>query len=927
MAKDRIEVEILAKGVKEAQASIGKLTKQFDSLKKTGDKTSSILSSSFLKIGIAVAGLGVAMKKGLNLARDFLKFEQGVDAMERQFGVSSKAIIKQLNAVAQGTIATADIVSAANRAMALNVTKDVDQMAQLLAIAGERAKTMGLDTTTAFNDIVTGIGRACLVPDTLVTMADDSQKKIIDVQIGDLVKTINDMGEWESAPVARNLMNGHYEVFKLTSESGHNVTATENHKFLTDKGWKLLGDIDVKKDLVRIETKMLSRVVSITKAGKSDVYDITVPKNENFLANGIVNHNSPLILDNLGIITKGWDVEAKAAGVAMDAQFILNKVLADGAVLLDKEGASALTNAQKLQQAEASMKNLGLAVGRTASRFLLKFTPAISAVADALINLFDDSDPLEKITLDLAEAEERYADALKISEGLLDDVSKKEKGLADQRVVSIRSEVLRLVAELNKEFEKQNKTEQASQFLGKKSRKSLLERIEATKEMVETARRARDAALEDFTVRGRVVARAKEAVDVINALEEANGRVAGSTTRGIKLTNEHKIALEEQAESARQLGVAETQLSFRQDKVSQATEFSTASSKRRKKIALETAVALISINQANASLFIGNAELASSVQVLLDSDTKRIALTKELADEQEKGGDAAVVAGDKAVVMTASQIKALERLKAKAIEMGVAESVLAQTTIAGVREMIKAFQELKALKELIIQGTFDSAQAVSDALFGIGQQNRDAELAGANEFNAQIAALDEQEKQAKIKKLNDELAIALANGDTELANEKKNALLRIDLDEKQAAKEKKLKKKGFEDNKKTAIAQAIINTALAIGNALATVIPFVPNALIAAGLAFTKGGAEVAVIANQKPPLAQGTSFAPAGSTLVGEEGPEVVNMPQGAEVIPNSQINNESIDNRNITINVSSPDAIEFVNDLKQTHGLEVFS
>jgi phage-related tail protein len=56
------------------------------------------------------------------------------------------------------------------------------------------------------------------------------------------------------------------------------------------------------------------------------------------------------------------------------------------------------------------------------------------------------------------------------------------------------------------------------------------------------------------------------------------------------------------------------------------------------------------------------------------------------------------------------------------------------------------------------------------------------------------------------------------------------------------------------------------------------------------------------------PAFAEGTSFAPGGAALVGEKGPEIVNLPRGSAVIPNidipdfisgSNINNNQQDNR----------------------------
>jgi TP901 family phage tail tape measure protein len=51
-----------------------------------------------------------------------------------------------------------------------------------------------------------------------------------------------------------------------------------------------------------------------------------------------------------------------------------------------------------------------------------------------------------------------------------------------------------------------------------------------------------------------------------------------------------------------------------------------------------------------------------------------------------------------------------------------------------------------------------------------------------------------------------------------------------------------------------------------------------------------KGGAITTDLSRLIPGFASGTNYAPGGLSLVGENGPELVNLPQGAQVIPNSQ-------------------------------------
>ena len=44
------------------------------------------------------------------------------------------------------------------------------------------------------------------------------------------------------------------------------------------------------------------------------------------------------------------------------------------------------------------------------------------------------------------------------------------------------------------------------------------------------------------------------------------------------------------------------------------------------------------------------------------------------------------------------------------------------------------------------------------------------------------------------------------------------------------------------------------------------------------------------------PKFAGGTNFAPGGMAIVGEKGPELVNLPRGSQVIPNHRIGSETM-------------------------------
>lgn len=239
MANNTIEIVLKAKD--EASKVIKGISGGFKDFQKTAKE----VGTQFAVIGAAT---GAVIYDITNAAANYT---QAAQAMEQQFGVSSDTIVSKLSEVADGTINNTDLILAANRSMALNVTKDVGQMAELLEFARVRARAMGTDTTSAFNDIVTGIGRG-----------------------------------------------------------------------------------------------------------------------------------SPMILDNLGIITKGWNEEATAAGVAYDSQFILNKVLEQGRDVMEQVGDVQMTTKEQTQALWASVDNLKVEFGEQLLPIMADVIGAFSGVLE-----------------------------------------------------------------------------------------------------------------------------------------------------------------------------------------------------------------------------------------------------------------------------------------------------------------------------------------------------------------------------------------------------------------------------------------------------------------------------------------------------------------------------------------------------------------
>lgn len=146
--------------------------------------------------------------------------------------------------------------------------------------------------------------------------------------------------------------------------------------------------------------------------------------------------------------------------------------------------------------------------------------------------------------------------------------------------------------------------------------------------------------------------------------------------------------------------------------------------------------------------------------------------------------------------------------------------------------------------------------------------------------------------------------------------------------------------------KDTAIAQkaiSLINVGIKTAEGIASELPK-GFPLSIPGIAFdiaTGAAQAAAIIATTIPSFAQGTNSAPGGLSLIGEKGPELLNIPQGSQVIPNSQIakflpspggrgttiNNSSSNRQSSTVvnnhfTVHANNEIELFNRIKRKYG-----
>lgn len=174
------------------------------------------------------------------------------------------------------------------------------------------------------------------------------------------------------------------------------------------------------------------------------------------------------------------------------------------------------------------------------------------------------------------------------------------------------------------------------------------------------------------------------------------------------------------------------------------------------------------------------------------------------------------------------------------------------------QEEIDAENKAAQKRKELAQFTIDQARVVADTVFTIMQQNRQAI------FDADMAKLEEARER-------------------ELDNKNLTESQRAQIEKRYKLEEARLKQQAWKQQKDADLAQAVINGALAISRAWTLGLPAAIPASIAAGVATA---AQIAVIANTKPPkFADGTEFLIGAGT--GRSDNNLAYLSHGERVVP----------------------------------------
>jgi ATP-dependent DNA helicase UvrD/PcrA len=150
----------------------------------------------------------------------------------------------------------------------------------------------------------------CLVAGTLVTMADGSQKPIEDVRVGDEVLAWDGGDDFAPARVLRSHRATRSRGVRISTAGGRSVASTAEHKHLAGFG-EVEGEsraavvtrtqpllaympaASVRPGMAMLAPDGIDTVEAIERVKLVEpVYDIDVERAHNFIANGLVTHNS-----------------------------------------------------------------------------------------------------------------------------------------------------------------------------------------------------------------------------------------------------------------------------------------------------------------------------------------------------------------------------------------------------------------------------------------------------------------------------------------------------------------------------------------------------------------------------------------------------------------------------------------------------------
>jgi len=105
----------------------------------------------------------------------------------------------------------------------------------------------------------------CLGPDEQVWMSNGEKKAIKDIIVGEKVLSFNPetLDVTETSVINHFVRRNEHPIYKIRTTSGREIVATEDHKFMTNGGWKTVGEIKKNMSDYRIGINIHSHLFAI----------------------------------------------------------------------------------------------------------------------------------------------------------------------------------------------------------------------------------------------------------------------------------------------------------------------------------------------------------------------------------------------------------------------------------------------------------------------------------------------------------------------------------------------------------------------------------------------------------------------------------------------------------------------------------------
>lgn len=143
-------------------------------------------------------------------------------------------------------------------------------------------------------------GQQCVAKDTLILLDDGREIQIQDLTENHRVVTVNKETHQIEISAITNIFTKEPEsMYVIETITNKKIKATDDHPFLTNKGWVETKDLDINKHKVATMEESLVifvNIESIKSITPETVMDFTtISNNHNFVANGFVTHNCGFI--------------------------------------------------------------------------------------------------------------------------------------------------------------------------------------------------------------------------------------------------------------------------------------------------------------------------------------------------------------------------------------------------------------------------------------------------------------------------------------------------------------------------------------------------------------------------------------------------------------------------------------------------------